>query len=88
MHMAARSTLYSDTPAHVGSRLCNFSWVQGRGRRVSTDPLLLLLNESRRIGLDEYISKSDGLRAMLNAVDEVQRRRSQLPRELNPSKCS
>ena len=35
------------------------------------------LNESRRIGFDGYISKSDGLRAMLNAVDEVQRRRSQ-----------
>jgi DNA-binding NarL/FixJ family response regulator len=34
------------------------------------------LNESRRIGLDGYISKSDGARAVLKAVDEVQHRRS------------
>ena len=34
------------------------------------------LNEARRIGLDGYVSKSDGLRATLNAVDEVQRRGS------------
>lgn len=35
------------------------------------------LHESRRIGFDGYVSKSDGSRAMLTAVDEVQRRRSQ-----------
>jgi CheY-like chemotaxis protein len=34
------------------------------------------LNESRRIGFDGYISKSDGARAVLKAVDEVQHRRS------------
>ena len=53
--------LFPDTP------ILAFSILQSEG----------FLNESRRIGFDAYISKSDGLRAMLNAVDEVQRRRSQ-----------
>jgi hypothetical protein len=34
-------------------------------------------NESRQIGFDGHVPKSDGLWAMLNAIDEVQRRRSQ-----------
>jgi DNA-binding NarL/FixJ family response regulator len=36
-----------------------------------------LLHESQRIGLDGYVSKFDGGRALLQAIDEVQRRRSQ-----------
>jgi DNA-binding NarL/FixJ family response regulator len=39
------------------------------------------LNLSRKIGFDAYVSKSDGVLAVLKAIDEVQRRRSQ--RELN-----
>lgn len=35
------------------------------------------LNESQRIGFDGYISKSDGSRTLLNAIREVERRRSQ-----------
>ncbi|MFZ0335596.1 MAG: response regulator transcription factor [Candidatus Acidiferrales bacterium] len=34
------------------------------------------LNEWQRIGFDGYVSKSDGSRKLLNAIREVQRRRS------------
>lgn len=35
------------------------------------------LNESQRIGFDGYVSKSDGSRILLNAIREVESRRSQ-----------
>lgn len=34
------------------------------------------LNEALRLGMDGYVSKSEGARAVLKAIDEVQRRRS------------
>lgn len=34
------------------------------------------LKEAQRIGVDAYVSKSDGAQALLNAISEVQRHRS------------
>lgn len=34
------------------------------------------VKEAQRIGVDAYISKSDGTQALLNAISEVQRHRS------------
>ena len=41
------------------------------------------VNEAERIGLDGYVSKSEHGPAILNAIKAVERRRSQLPPELN-----
>lgn len=51
---------------YPGTAIVAYSILQSEG----------FLKEALRIGMDGYVSKSEGARAVLKAIDEVQRRRS------------